>query len=192
LGVRFDAVVTGTLRRQRETAQAILEEADASFKAKDICVEPALDEYRPEALVAAYGQGMVAQGGAAAERDPHVVREHFRLLRSALLAWVEGRTVPEGMPAFVDFQKDAADVVRNAAAKYVEGRVLVVSSGGPIAAIVCESLGAPANTVVEMNLRIRNASLTEFTTTPRRTNLLAFNNVAHLELERDHRLITYT
>ena len=56
------------------------------------------------------------------------------------------------------------------------------SNGGPEA---CRSHAAvhwpPPATAVELNLRIRNSSLTEFAATPRRHNLISFNGVPHLD-----------
>ena len=75
----------------------------------------------------------------------------------------------------------------------IEGRgnVLIISSGGPIAAIVAAALNAPPATAVELNLRIRNSSLTEFASTPRRHHLVTFNGLPHLDTNPDTTLITY-
>src|SRR5579872_5054321 len=171
----FDAVFTGTLRRQSETAQGILAghrqlappSAPESF--------PGLDEYKPEAVMMALNGRFPTPELAAARRDPVVVREHFRILREALLAWAEDRTAPEGMPAWREFQDNAVAAVVEARRRFPDGNVLIVSSGGPIAAVVAAALNAPPATAVELNLRIRNSSLTEFAATPRRHNLVSFN-----------------
>jgi len=42
-------------------------------------------------------------------------------------------------------------------------------------------LNAPPATAVELNLRIRNSSLTEFAATPRRHHLISFNGLPHLD-----------
>jgi broad specificity phosphatase PhoE len=69
--------------------------------------------------------------------------------------------------------------------------VLIVSSGGPIAAIVANALQAPAASAVEMNLRIRNSSLTEFSSTPKRHHLVSFNALPHLDTHPDATLTSY-
>jgi hypothetical protein len=51
-------------------------------------------------------------------------------------------------------------------------------------------LNAPAATGVDLNLRIRNSSLTEFASTPRRHHLVSFNGLPHLD-SGDPSLITY-
>jgi hypothetical protein len=52
-------------------------------------------------------------------------------------------------------------------------------------------LNAPPAAAVELNLRIRNSSVTEFAATPRRHNLISFNGLPHLDTHADQTLITY-
>ncbi|MGA2550843.1 MAG: histidine phosphatase family protein [Burkholderiaceae bacterium] len=193
-GLAFDAVVTGTLRRHIETADTILEALGASSTEAQHGHErrPGLNEYDPQALVMALTGQPVGQSEGAARRDPVVVREHFRLLRDALLAWTEGRTRPEGMPDWNAFQAGAVDALVWARERFSDGNVLVVSSGGPIAAAVSASLQAPAKTAVELNLRIRNTAVTEFATSPKRHHLVCFNSIAHIEQHADVSLATYS
>jgi broad specificity phosphatase PhoE len=189
--IRFDAVFTGTLRRQTETAQGIFEghpECGASAVRETF---PGLDEYKPEAIMMALTGSLPAPALAAARRDPLVVREHFRVLRDALLAWAEDRTQPEGMPVWQAFQDSAVAAMVEARRRFPDGHVLIVSSGGPIAAIVAATLNAPPATAVELNLRIRNSSLTEFAATPRRHSLISFNGLPHLDTHPDQTLSTY-
>jgi broad specificity phosphatase PhoE len=188
--IRFDAVFTGTLRRQIETANAILEShAELAASAREVI--PGLDEYKPEAILTAFtGEAPVMMAAAAARRDPVVVREHFRLLREALLAWAEDRTRPVDMMPFAQFQDGAVGALIAARQRFPDGHVLVVSSGGAIGAMVAQVLNAPAATAVELNLRIRNSSLTEYAATPRRHHLVSFNGLPHLDTG-DPSLITY-
>jgi broad specificity phosphatase PhoE len=189
--IRFDAVFTGTLRRQAETAQGIFEGHAELGRMPAQEVFPGLDEYNPEAVIMAFAGDVPVATAGAARRDPLVVREHFRLLRQALLAWAEGRTQPLGMPDWRAFQEGAAAALVAARERFPDGHVLVVSSGGPIAAMVTAALNAPPATAVELNLRIRNSSLSEFASTPRRHHLVSFNGLPHLDINADTALTTY-
>ncbi len=190
--IRFDAVFTGTLQRQTETAQGIF--ADCPDLGRNALQErfPGLDEYKPEAIVMALTGELPATAARAAQRDPLVVREHFRQLKEALLAWAEDRTQPEGMADFKAFQEGAVAALVAARQRFPDGNVLVVSSGGPIAAMVAAVMQAPPATAVELNLRIRNSSVTEFAATPRRHHLVSFNGLPHLDTNADLTLMTYT
>jgi broad specificity phosphatase PhoE len=192
--IRFDAVFTGTLRRQAETAQGIFEghsEIGSQSPRPSPEIFPGLDEYKPEAVMMALTGSFPAPVPAAARRDPVVVREHFRVLREALLAWAEDRTQPEGMPHWRAFQDGAVAALIEAGQRLPDGHVLIVSSGGPIAAMVAGALNAPPASAVELNLRIRNSSLTEFASTPRRHHLVSFNGLPHLDTNPDSTLTTY-
>ena len=203
LGARrlcFDAIFTGTLQRQIETARGILE--GHPELGLDVPQErfTGLDEYRTEAVVTAHlgadpPRGSPLRGSppaeAAARRDPAVVREHFRALREALLAWAADRTKPLGMPTFAVFQEQAVAALIEARTRFPDGNVLVVSSGGPIAAMVAAVLNAPPASAIELNMRIRNSSLSEFAATPRRHHLVSYNAVPHLDTHPDRSLITY-
>jgi broad specificity phosphatase PhoE len=189
--VRFEAIFTGTLQRQVETAQGILEGQSALGSKPLQEVFPGLDEYKPEAIITALTGAYPVPAAAAARRDPVVVREHFRVLRDALLAWAENRTQPEGMCDWQTFQDGAVAPLIEARQRFPDGAVLVVSSGGPIAAMVTAILKAPPASAVELNLRIRNSSVTEFASTPRRHHLVSFNGVPHLDAQLDPALTTY-
>jgi broad specificity phosphatase PhoE len=183
--IRFDAVFTGTLRRQMETAQGIFVGHPGLESQPPQETFPGLDEYNPEAVMLALTGNLPAPAPEGARRDPVVVREHFRILREALLAWAENRTQPLGMPVWQAFQEGAVAALIEARRRFPDGHVLIVSSGGPIAAIVAGALNAPPATAVELNLRIRNSSLTEFAATPRRHQLVSFNGLPHLDTNAD-------
>jgi broad specificity phosphatase PhoE len=189
--IRFAAIFTGTLRRQIETAQGILE--GQPELGLDLPQErfAGLNEYLPEAIMTAHVGSYPPPAEAAERRDPAAVREHFRVLRQALLAWADDRIKPVGMAPFGTFQEQAVAALVEARTRFPDGDVLVVSSGGPIGAMVAAALNAPPATAVELNLRIRNSSLSEFTTTPRRHHLVSFNAVPHLDTHHDRSLVTY-
>ncbi len=191
-GIKMDALFMGSLTRHRESLESLLEGYASIASAPPMdCAEvfPVLNEYDPDAVMRAFGGPHIGAHQAAEARDPHVVRQHFRLLRDALSAWAEGRTEPIGMPSFTQFQHQACDVLRIARERYTDGSVVIVTSGGPIGAIVAATLQSPPAVAVDLNLRIRNASLSEFASSARRHHLVSFNSVAHLEGKAD--TITY-
>ncbi len=192
-GISFSALMRGTLRRHSETADAILE-GMGELAAREHLVArelTGLNEYNPDALVAAYQGQALVPSGATRDRDPAVMREHFRILRAALLAWARGETRPANMPDWVSFQAGAVAALIEAREQYPNDNVLIVSSGGPISAAVSAALDAPAHTAIELNLRTRNSSVSEFASTAKRHQLVGFNSVAHLETVDEFALVTY-
>lgn len=181
-GLPIEAAYSGTLRRQRQSLDAIAEGLGALPAPGRL---PALDEYDAGAVVRAlYPE-------PPAPPDPaQAYKHHFRLLRDGLAAWMAGRTAPAGMPAHADFVAGVAAALAHAGERH-DGHVLMVSSGGPIATAVGLVLGLAPAAVIELNLRIRNSAVTEFAVTPRRQSLVSFNAIPHLEGEADANWITY-
>ena len=182
-GRRFEGVVRGTLRRHVQSLDAI---ARALPGLPDPIVLPGLDEYDSEAVVRA-----VFQGELPPPVDAAAYRQHFRLLREGLLAWMDGRVQPAGMPTWRQWQ-DGIEAALTLVRERFTGDVLLVSSGGPIATAVAQVLQAPPASVVELNLRIRNSALTEFAFTPKRHALSVFNAVPHLDHPERAGWLTYT
>jgi broad specificity phosphatase PhoE len=191
--VRIDALLMGSLTRHRQTAEALASalRLHAPELLDDAVPEvfPALNEYDPRAVTEAHSGQSMQPDEAAEARDPTVVRQHFRMLREALIAWAEGKTEPAGMPTFANFQRDAMAVVEGARERFHQGVAVLVTSGGPIGAIVAGTLESPPRVAVELNLRIRNASVSEFVASAKRHHLVTFNSVAHLD-SAPH-LVTY-
>ena len=171
-GVRFDAVLRGTLRRHVQSLAALAE----GFGTLPAALEwPGLNEYDSEALIRT-----VHAGALAAPDSPEVYRAHFRLLRRGLAAWMAGSVAPVGMPHYADFVAGINGALDHVRSQHT-GNVLLVSSGGPISTAVGQVLGTSAETTIELNLRIRNSALTEFAFTPKRHMLLSYNHVPHLD-----------
>ena len=137
-----------------------------------------LNEYDSEAVIATVHPGPLAK-----PTTPEMVRHHFRLLRDGLTQWMAGTASPLGMPSFAEFSAGVAGALDHVRANHYGQNVLVVSSGGPIATAVGQVLRTPPETVIELNLRLRNTSVTEFTFTPKRHSLVGFNAIPHLDAE---------
>lgn len=181
-GVRFDTVLTGTLKRQVQTWTGIAQGAG-------LTVQPllwtGLNEYDSEAVIATVHPHPLAKPDT-----PELYKHHFRLLRDGLTQWMNGVVSPKGMPSYREFQHgvvSALDHVR----KHCEGNVLIVSSGGPIATAVGHVLGTTPETTIELNLRIRNTAVCELAFNPKRHTLLTYNTLAHLDSPEHDNWVTF-
>ncbi len=215
--ITFDAVYTGTLRRQVQTWEGIAlgmgvgniqqgSEGAHGRSAGPLQARPAPLGGSAAHEVASVGAPIVWPG--LNEYDSHAVigaihplplqkadtpelyRHHFRLLRDGLAQWMAGVVSPKGMPtyeAFVHGITSALDHVR----KHHHGNVLLVSSGGPIATAVGHILGTPPEKTIELNMRIRNSAVTEFAFNPKRHMLLTYNTLPHLDHADYRDWVTY-
>ena len=180
-GMQFDAVLTGSLKRHAQSLAGIAEGLGATLPP---LVWPGLNEYDSEAVVRAIDPEPLAKADT-----PELYRQHFRLLRTGLQAWMRGDTAPVGMPTYAEFSAGVAGALDHVLASGCE-RVLLVSSGGPISTAVSQVLATSAGTTIELNLRIRNASVTEFAFTPKRHMLLTFNTLPHLDSVEGAAMVT--
>jgi broad specificity phosphatase PhoE len=183
-GMRFDAVITGTLKRHRQTWEGIAE--GLGLEAQDVRPWPGLDEYDSEAVIATIHPEKLQKPDT-----PELYRHHFRLLRDGLGAWMAGRTAPAGMPSYADFLAGVTTALDHVRAEHHGAKVLVVSSGGPISTAVGHVLGTPPETTIELNMRIRNTAVTEFVFTPKRHMLLTYNTLPHLDGPDDEDMVSY-
>jgi hypothetical protein len=91
----FDAVLRGSLRRHRESLEALASNLPGL---PDALEWPGLNEYDSEAVVRS-----VHAGDLPRPDTPEAYRLHFRLLREGLARWMAGEVQPEGMPTWQGF-----------------------------------------------------------------------------------------
>lgn len=183
-GIRFDALIAGTLRRHKQTLAGILEGMDAAGEHLDW---QGLNEYDSEAVIATVHPDKLEK-----PTSPEMYRHHFRLLRDGLAKWMAGTASPVGMPSYPAFVAGVAGALDHVRANHYGSKVLVVTSGGPISTAVGHVLRTPPETTIELNLRIRNTSVTEFAFTPKRHMLVGYNAVPHLDAPEYDDWITYS
>jgi len=181
-GLRFDAVYTGTLKRHTQTLQGIVQGLGQTHHET---LWPGLNEYDSEAVIRCVHFGPLIK-----PTTPEGYRNHFRLLRQGLQAWMTGQAQPEGMPSYEAFLKGITGALDHIREQH-EGRVLVISSGGPISMAVGHVLNLPVDSIIELNLRLRNSAVCEFNFNPKRHSLLSFNTIPHLETPSHQEWITY-
>ena len=186
-GLRFEAALTGTLNRQVQTFAGICEGMDAAFADSTVVADrapavvlphlswPGLNEYDSAAVI-----GAIHPYPLARPDTPELYRHHFRLLKDGLAQWMAGVVSPRGMPDYNGFVAGIMGALEHVRTHY-RGDVLLVSSGGPIATAVGHVLGTSPEAMIELNLGIRNCSVTEFAFTPKRHRLVTFNTLPHLD-----------
>ncbi|HEY4801603.1 MAG TPA: histidine phosphatase family protein [Paraburkholderia sp.] len=183
-GLRFDRVVTGTLRRHAQSLDAIRRALPGIPQEHE--VHPGLDEYDFHALFRALGD----DHRDLAEASKGSPREFFKALRHVLLMWAEGALdarVPETWSAFQQRVANVREAIQQSGAQ----RVLAVTSGGVIGALTQQALHAPAATAIALNLQIRNSSVTHCFFNRETFQLSSFNTISHLDDPLRHAFQTY-
>jgi broad specificity phosphatase PhoE len=183
-GIHFDGLIAGTLLRHKQTMAGILQ--GMKREGEPLSWE-GLNEYDSEAVIATIHPHKLEK-----PTSPEMYRHHFRLLRDGLSQWMAGVVSPRGMPSYNDFVTGVSSALDHVRANHYGKNVLVVTSGGPIATAVGYVLGTGAETTIELNLRMRNSSITEFAFTPKRHMLVCFNAIPHLEHPDYAQWVTYS
>ena len=189
-GIRFDHVFTGTMARQRQTADAILAGSSQPRRQETL---PGLNEFDFHQLGAAYCR--LTATPLPERGSDH--RPFFRMLRDAMVAWTEHTLFAGDLPreclpdeTWVEFHQRVAaamEKIRDSGSR----RTLVVSSGGAIAMALSQVLKSGAETFIDLNMQIKNTGVTELRVRHDALLLSSFNNAPHLERSDRQHALTY-
>ncbi len=193
--LHFDNVVLGDMVRHRETLEGLhkglvkhpnFENLDA--KIKSATVFPELNEFDFKAV--AFG---FLKLHPELEPKKSVDRsEFYRVFKLAMKSWSDGQLdeyVPE---KFSEFQSRVIGFLDTLSQEHVGKKVLAVTSGGAIGMAISHLLGADQDSMIDLNLQIRNTSITHCFFNADRARLHSFNNVPHLDNLDKREFITYS
>lgn len=183
-GVEPSRIVTGSLRRQIDTAAALAGPAPE--------VDPRWDEFDPNDVLAHHSDSAARLDGPAAQAGEPLTSKGFQaILEPALAAWIEMAEASPTRQSWPQFSGAGSAALAELAAELGRGETaVVVTSGGTIAALVGSLLGAPALVFSHLNRVMVNASVTKVAIGAGGVNLIGFNDHSHLE-EVDRALVTY-
>jgi broad specificity phosphatase PhoE len=173
-GVRPDRVVTGGMRRHRETAEAVLE--SLSYDGP-VDADPGWAEFDHVAMLAAHPAPFDGRAPSKAEFQAW--------FEEATDRWTGGEHDPEYAESFRSFTDRVDRALEQTAAAGPDGTVLVLSSGGPIAwasaTLLTDDPAARAGLWRRLNPVCVNSGVTRLVTGRRGTTLVTFNEHGHLD-----------
>jgi len=176
----FAEARTGSMARQRATAEIVLDWLGTSAAAKE---DPRWNEYDHVDIVARHG------GGVAQDADDP--RGYQAVLEKSLAAWIEaGDDGPcaETWPRFNERVCAALDELVDLLGK--GDSAAVFTSGGVIGTLAGHLLGAPEMGLLQLNRVAVNCGITKIVSGRGGVTLVSFNEHAHFE-GRASRLLTY-
>lgn len=188
-GVHPVAVLSGGLRRQSETARIMRGAAGWSANA---LIDPDFDEYRHSDLFTPRFPEFAEHAALAAHvaRMPDPRKAFQDVFETAFRAWLDG-AVGSGL-TWADFRARIVAAATRAASLCGSGdTVVIVSSGGAIAAICQHLLGVPDSEVLRLHNPVHNASITRIMTSSRDMALSGFNDISHFTSTGEPGLVTY-
>lgn len=176
-GIVPDVVVSGTLRRQHGTAAAWADLAE-------VAADPRWNEFDSADVLHAHGfpdaslehpEAVTAGAGADSRRFQDV-------LDVALAAWIDAADASAASETWPMFAKRVTAALHDVASGLTRGQTaLVATSGGVVAAIAQQLLGAPPSAFIGFNRVTVNAGFSKVVVGRSGTTLLSFNEHAHLD-----------
>ena len=196
LGERFDHIYSGTLLRQRETAQELLPlvkgEPTASVQLTGF------NEYNGDPLIRAHLRDMREAGDLSGPAQWPIQDERLfqRIFEKATARWIVDDLDPRDDIADFERWSDCKARVYAALdevmARHGSGsRVIISTSGGVIAMALQRVLNFPDDQVIAPNWMVRNSAVSRIIYGRGKLSLTQFNNLAHLETPEKQQLITF-
>ncbi|MCU0579655.1 MAG: histidine phosphatase family protein [Desulfobacterota bacterium] len=193
-GVRFDAVYCGSLKRQVATAEPLRSCLKADVPT-EITISEAFNEYDSTAVIQTQFPHLVREDPALEQDLPRLQTDQKalqRLLERALARWLASAEPLEGLETWEGFNRRVREGVIRILTESGPGKtVALVTSGGPLSAILKMALSLSDQETVQLSWQVRNASVSTFKYNRNRLTLSSFNNVAHLEISGEPGLVTY-
>ncbi len=196
IGEQFDCIYSGTLLRQRETANELLSlvrgEPDESIE------NPSLNEYNGDPLMRVYLRNYVAGEGRKLDRETPIKdpRRFQKLFEVATAKWIRNELQPAPddteFEYWDSFKSRVHGVVDDRMTRHGSGsKVLISTSGGVIAMALQRVLQFPDEQVIRTNWMLKNSSVTRIQYGNGKLSLVQFNNLAHLEKADMADMVTY-
>jgi broad specificity phosphatase PhoE len=192
-GLNFDAVYTGVMKRQVETARITLSHMPGC-EAKPV-VDSSFDEYDAAAIIKAHLPRMLHEDPTYQDdvnrlfTDPVSFR---RVFDTAMSRWFQGMEDHPHIETWDQVRARVAGAISSIASANTGAAVVgVFTSGGAIAATLQSALGLSNDQARKVILRTANSSVSLFEQDEAGVTLISYNNVCHLQLTNEKGLITY-
>ena len=196
LGERFDHIYSGTLLRQRETAQELLPLVEGEPTASVQLT--GFNEYNGDPLIRAHLRDMREAGHLSGPAQWPIQDERLfqRIFEKATARWIVDDLDPRDDIAdferWSDFKARVYAALDEVMARHGSGsRVIVSTSGGVIAMALQRVLNFPDDQVIATNWMVRNSAVSRIIYGRGKLSLTQFNNLAHLETPEKQQLITF-
>ncbi|OUS28637.1 hypothetical protein A9Q99_11530 [Gammaproteobacteria bacterium 45_16_T64] len=192
IGLSFDTVYGGAMKRHRQTADACLEAMSATDS--EFISLPEFNEYDHENMVHIYKPEFKSKTAMATylAKQSNPKKAFQEVFANAMKRWVSGdfdEEYPESWDQFKRRCRQGLD--RIIASSTGSQNVAVFTSGGPISSNVQQLLDVPDARAMNINWAMVNCSVTHCLYNNDRVSLNYFNNYSHLQTNIDSKFVTY-
>ncbi len=183
----IDAIYSGTLKRQRQTAQGIIEVyGNAGVALPELIIDGRFNELETDEQIVHLAPQMAEQNPQVAELMDDAFKDSKafqKLLKIVFAHWVLDQPEAEGLQSWQDFKTKATNALDDVRIAQGKGKTIVVcTSGGVIATLVAYVMGLPDSKVYSVFEPVINASVTRFLYNSNSISLSSYNEHSHLPL----------
>lgn len=192
----IERIVSGTLVRQRQTAEAIAASLERTTQAKlNVQIDARLNEIESDLhmeylvpLLNVPPQELQTLRLEAKKSS----RAYQKLLRRVFLHWQRLADCPESMESWVEFSGRVTSMLHEALQTGAAGTsTLMITSGGVIATVVQQILRLPATATYPLFEVMQNCSITHLLHDRKQVSLSSFNECSYLRTDNSVDLVTY-
>jgi len=186
-GVVADHIVSGSLRRQRDTGQPCADDAGAVAT-----IDARWNEYDDDDVLSHHSTTPTRLARRATDVAPAVSSRDFQaVVDQALRAWVDAGPASGCAQTWPDFLGLVNQALDDLCERLLRGQTaLAFSSSGVIAALAASLIGDPEQTFVTLNQVSVNTAITKVIVGSHGKTLVSYNDHSHLEEAGDD-LVTY-
>lgn len=193
-GARFDAVYSGSLKRQVQTAKIVMNQMDGGGGDR-IIIDSNFNELESSDRMINRLYAVIRGDRELAARMKQIHNDYGAIgqvfdvaAKTGALAADEDTRIRRSQ----QFRERISNGIGNLISQSGENRkVAVFTSGGPTAVALRKTLETSKEQMIRLGWELRNTSITVLRYDQGRLQLVLFNCVAHLEAQNDPELITY-
>jgi broad specificity phosphatase PhoE len=196
LGLEFDAVYSGSQVRHEQTADACrknIGNPENPFPA--VCKMDAFNEYDSEFILKTLIPEVIGEEPAFEAKVAAMMqdkRSFQQVYEKIMRRWVNSRHPIKHLETWKTYSDRVfAGLQKIMTAEGSKKKVAIFTSGGPISVCVQKALNLSDDHTLQVTWQIMNASVTRLKYSNNRLMLFGFNDVTHLELQKDAQLLTY-
>jgi broad specificity phosphatase PhoE len=194
-GLRFSAVISGGLRRQRETAEQLaIAFRKAGLELPELTMDAQWNEFDLDSVYRGFSPFLCEEDPkfrreyehmqaaiAASAGSPHaeITRRSNDCDKTVVTAWVEGRHPFDG-ESWVDFKKRINGCLQSVSHLTAGENAIVFTSATPIGILSASTLGVQDGRALYMAGVLQNSSISSLRVRGSEVRLFSFNGVPHL------------
>lgn len=188
-GLVIDAIYSGSLKRQQQTAQAVVDVyKNAGTPVPDIITDPGFNELENELQIETLAPVLQQKDPQFREllKTAHSSKKDFqKVLKVVFNHWVLDQPQVDGLECWQGFSSRVRQSLRSVVQQQGSGKTVVVAtSGGVIATLVAQVLGLPDYAVYPLFEPVQNTSITRLLyNAAGDISLSCFNDCGYLRAE---------